>query len=410
MKIGSNSIIISGVKCRICNSTKLSEVLDLGLQPWCNNYLLKYQIGKELFYPLILVFCNNCSTAQLNYTVSKDIMFGNHTYLSGITRSLSEHFRKIAIDVNKNFFLKKKKKNILDIGSNDGTQLKHFKNLGFEILGVESSKLTAKIANDNGIKTLNKFFNEQIAKEINKKFNIINASGVFFHLEELHSVCRGIKYLLKNEGVFIVQFLYIKNIINNVAFDQIYHEHLLYYSLKTLQFLLDAYDIEIFDAYEQEIHGGTMVAYCGHKNNHNKSKRLYDLFDEENKSGCNTIDRYKIFKKDVKKLRRNILNYIDNKLSKNKIIYGMGAPVKSNTIINYCKITKKMIPFLVEKNELRDGLYSPGAHIPIILEKNLKKIPDSYFVFAWNFKNEILKNNKELIKKGVDFFFPINPK
>jgi SAM-dependent methyltransferase len=220
------------MKCRVCSGENLDQVLNLGDQPWCNNFLTEKEIGLEPKYPLRLMYCDDCNTSQLDFTVDKQIMFGDHTYLSGVTQSLSEHFRKIAIDVDARFGQDFTVKNILDIGSNDGTQLRHYQSLGWDVLGVESSRRISSIAQDNGVPTLNKFFNLDCINEINQKFSVINAAGVFFHLEELHSVTDAIKVGLKDNGVFVVQFLYMKSIMENNAFDQIYHEHLLYYSLK----------------------------------------------------------------------------------------------------------------------------------------------------------------------------------
>ncbi|MCX8013057.1 MAG: methyltransferase domain-containing protein, partial [Rectinema sp.] len=246
--------------CRICDSTDLEQVLDLGFQPWCNNFLRKEDLGKEPFYPLRLIFCHRCHASQLDFTVKKEIMFGDHTYLSGVTRSLSEHFRRVANEVDHRFFSEKRTKSVLDIGSNDGSQLKHFQALGYEVLGVESSRTTARIANDAGVPTLNAFFNLDTMRRIGRRFDAINAAGVFFHLEELHSVCEAIREGLKPGGVFVVQFLYMKTIMENLAFDQIYHEHLLYYTLETLETLLQRHGLSLFDAYLAPIHGGSVIA------------------------------------------------------------------------------------------------------------------------------------------------------
>jgi 2-polyprenyl-3-methyl-5-hydroxy-6-metoxy-1,4-benzoquinol methylase len=196
-------------------------VINLGEQPWCNNFLKREEIGQEPYYPLRVLYCNDCQTSQLDFTVKKEIMFGDHTYLSGITKSLSDHFSNVARQVDDEFFSDRKEKSVLDIGSNDGTQLKHFQALGYEVLGVESSFKTAQLANESGVPTLNAFFNLKTMQEVNKKFDIVNASGVFFHLEELHSVCEAIREGLKRDGVFVVQFLYMKSIMENLAFDQI---------------------------------------------------------------------------------------------------------------------------------------------------------------------------------------------
>ena len=237
------------MNCRVCDSTRLELAIDLGLQPWCNHFLRKEDLGKEPRYPLRVVFCHDCGTSQLDYTVGKEVMFGDHTYLSGVTKSLSHHFEGIASEVDSRFFPNTEGKSVLDIGSNDGTQLKHFQKLGYDVLGVESSKTTARLAIDAGVPTLNAFFNRDTSESIGRKFHIINAAGVFFHLEELHSVTDGIRHSLREDGVFVVQFLYMKRIVENLAFDQIYHEHLLYYNLRPLERLLGRHGLALFDAY-----------------------------------------------------------------------------------------------------------------------------------------------------------------
>ncbi len=395
--------------CRICSSADLEPVINLGNQPWCNDFLKEEEIGRELFYPLNVLFCNDCATSQLDFTVKKEIMFGDHTYLSGITRSLSHHFSEVANNVNKKF-KSSSNKSVLDIGSNDGTQLKHFYNLGWDVLGVESSTKISKMANQNGIKTINKFFNLSTMRDLNKKFDVINAAGVFFHLEELHSVTEAIKYGLKKNGIFVVQFLYMKSIIENNAFDQIYHEHLLYYTLKTISVLLDQYDLEMYDAYLAPIHGGQMVGYVCHKGKKEKTKRFQLLLNEEDISGCNNIATYRNFFKRIKKMKSDNINFLEKSKKIGKRIYGMGAPVKGNTLLNYFGIGTNYLDCLLEKNQLREGLYSPGMHIPILIESKKTLIADVYYVLAWNFKNEILKNNRHLLEKGVEFYFPVNPK
>jgi SAM-dependent methyltransferase len=396
--------------CRVCDSTHLEPVVDLGEQPWCNHFLKKEEVGKEPFYPLRVLFCHDCHTSQLDFTVKKEIMFGDHTYLSGTTKSLSEHFRNIANEVDTKFFAHVKQKSVLDIGSNDGTQLKHFQALGYEVLGVESSKTTARIANDAGVPTLNTFFNQQTMANIGKQFDVFNASGVFFHLEELHSVCEAIKQGLKQDGVFVVQFLYMKSIMENLAFDQIYHEHLLYYTLETIEVLLNRHGLSMFDAYLASIHGGSIIGYISHQGAREPSEQLLAMREEERTSGCNTIEAYREFDLRIKQMKQDNLNYLNAAKAAGKRIYGFGAPVKGNTMLNYFGVGPELIESLVEKNELRRGLYSPGMHIPLLIEDEVTDLPDIYYVLAWNFKKEILANNQALIDQGVEFYFPVNPK
>lgn len=396
--------------CRVCDSSSLELVIDQGQQPWCNNFLTKDQVGTEPFYPLHVVFCRACHTAQLDFTVKKEIMFGDHTYLSGITSSLRDHFAGVAAEVNERFCADRDDKAILDIGSNDGTQLKQYEALGFDVLGVESSKTTAKIASDAGVPTLNEFFNQQTMKSIGRQFDVINASGVFFHLEELHSVCEGIKAGLKQDGVFVVQFLYVKCIKENLAFDQIYHEHLLYYSLETIEVLLNRHGLTMFDAYLAPIHGGSIIGFVTHQGERKPSDRLQKMRAEEAEVGVNTIESYQRFDEGIKRMKEENLAYLNQAKSEGKKVYGFGAPVKGNTLLNYFGIGPDLIEYLVEKNELRRDLYSPGMHIPLLIEKEVTELPDIYYVLAWNFKKEILANNQQLIEDGVEFFFPVNPK
>jgi hypothetical protein len=278
------------------------------------------------------------------------------------------------------------------------------------VLGVESSKGTAKIAHDAGVPTLNAFFNLQTMREIGRKFDVFNAAGVFFHLEELHSVCEAIKHGLKEHGVFAVQFLYMKSIMDNLAFDQIYHEHLLYYTLQTVETLLNRHGLAMFDARLAPIHGGSIIGFISHQAARPISERLTGMRVEEEQSGCNTIAAYRAFDERIKRMKVENLAYLDAARAAGKRVFGMGAPVKGNTMLNYFGVGPDRIQCLLEKNTLRRGLYSPGMHIPIEIEGEITEQPDIFYVLAWNFKKEILANNKHLIEQGVEFFFPVDPK
>ncbi len=396
------------MQCRVCDGENFSTAIDLGMQPWGNHFLKKEEVGTEPFYPLRVIYCHDCRTAQLDYTVKKEVMFADHTYLSGTTSTLSNHFKFIAKEVDERFFEDQKKKRVLDIGSNDGTQLKHYRALGYEVLGVESSKQIAKIANDAGVPTVHAFFNQETADRINQKFDVVNASGVFFHLEELHSVTSAIKSYLQPKGVFVVQFLYMKSIMENRAFDQIYHEHLLYYNLKTLRVLLRRHGLDLFDAYLSPIHGGSIISFVSHAGAKEMSARLRQMIKDEEIAGCNELAAYQLLSARMKGLKADNLQFLQRCKADGKTVYGMGAPVKGNTLLNYFGIGTDLISHLVEKNELRKGLFSPGMHIPIVIERETAP-PDVYYGLAWNFKKEILKNNAALIDRGVQFYFPINP-
>jgi len=202
----------------------------------------------------------------------------------------------------------------------------------------------------------------------------------------------------------------MKRIVENLAFDQIYHEHLLYYNLKTIETLLNRHGLAMFDAYLSPIHGGSIVGYIAHKGKRTSSERLQKMRLEEDTAKSNDFSTYLEFAKRIEKMKEENLAYLGKKKKEGKRIYGMGAPVKGNTLLNYFKIGRQYLDCLVEKNELRRGLYSPGMHLEIKIEKELPQPTDIYYVLAWNFKKEILANNKDLIDKGVEFFFPVDPK
>lgn len=397
------------MNCRVCDASELDLAVDLGSHPWANHFLRKEEIGTEPRYPLRVVVCRHCRTAQLDYTVKKEVMFADHTYLSGITQSLSDHFRWVAEEVDRRFFLTRRHKSVLDIGSNDGTQLRHYRALGYDVLGVESSRTTARLANEAGIPTRNEFFNLDVARSLQRQFEVINAAGVFFHLEELHSVTEGIHDCLAEDGVFVVQFLYMRQVVKNLAFDQIYHEHLLYYNLATIDGLLRRHGLYLFDAVLHPIHGGSIIAYVGKDPRRPASEGLQNLLAGESRDRANELPTYLAFARRVERLKQENLEYLARRRAAGKRIFGLGAPVKGNTLLNYFGIGTETLECLVERNVLRGGLYSPGRHIPVVLEQELAAPPDVYYVLAWNFRDEILRRHADLLARGVEFYFPIQP-
>lgn len=397
-------------KCRGCFSDQIETVIDLGVQPWGNDFRPKDTKDAADTYPLAVDFCHKCSLLSLNYTVPKEIMFSDHTYVSGSTETLTNHFKETAIEaleiLNKTNENNKKPK-ILDIGSNDGTHLKQFKDLGCEVLGVESAENVASIAQKNGINTKVAYFNEKFANDLDERFDLITASGVFFHLEELHSAIKAIKELLSPNGIFVVQFIYLKDMVDNGAFDQIYHEHLVYYLFTTLNRLLNPYDLEIFDGTKREIHGGSGVAYIAKKGKRKIKKRLITIFDHERDNGFLKVEKYHEWMKEIEDIKLKGRKFINNAISEGKTIYGMGAPVKGNTLLNYFELTTKEIKYLVEINPMRKNTVAPGSNIPVILEDEVSEQPDIYYCLAWNFRKEMEVRYADIENSGVNFYYPV---
>jgi len=394
------------IRCRSCGSDKIVEILNFGDQPWCNDFLTKERIGKEEFYPLEVVCCRECELLQLSYTVPKEVMFFDHQYLSSMTSTLGNHFLDIAKE-NKEQFDLQEDDMIVDIGGNDGFQLMQYKNLGLNnVVNVESAENICVFSRKKGIKTINAFFNEEEAKNSfeYRGTKLINASGVFFHLEELHSVIRGIKYMLANDGVFVIQFMYAGAMIENNNFDTVYHEHLCYYTLRNVIDLLKPYGLEVFDAYYSDIHSGSIIAKVTHKDSvRNKNTKSFMKTIERDKKY--TLEEYQNFFKTVKEYKDNLYNFLSDLKAKGNRIYAYGAPAKGNTLLNYCGITNDLINKAVEINKLKLGFYLPQSHIPIVLEDK-SDLPDYYLLLSHNFADEIIKKNHDIIEQGVKFIIP----
>ena len=399
------------MECRICGNTRLEQVLDLGLQPWCNDFRAPTEPLAEK-YPLRMVFCPECTLAQLDYTVKKEIMFSKHTYVSGTTKTLANHFFNLALE-NKYQFNLQSDDLIVDIGGNDGTQLLQYSKLGFSnLLNVESASNIADIATRRGVNTVCNFFNEEFVDKLqlanpqrDVKAKLINASGVFFHLEELHSVCKGVQKLLDDEGVFVVQFMYLKDIVDHKAFDAIYHEHLCYYTLKSLQYLMSMFDMVLLDAFKSPIHGGSMMAKFVKKISHKaelETHRAWSLRTNEEVLDETALSK---FSYEIEKHKTKIHDILVDLKKQGRRIYGYGAPASGTTLLNYCDIDNSILEKLVEVNRLKLGLISPGTNIPIVLEDE-SDLPDVYFVLAYKFVDEFFQKQSHLLDK-VTFIVPL---
>jgi hypothetical protein len=395
------------MKCRACNAEKLTSILNLGEQPWCNDFLKKKNVGKEKYYPLVLVCCNECNMLQLSHTVAKETMFADHTYLSGVTKTLISHFYEVADENIKQFKIKNDDL-VVDIGGNDGSQLLQYKKAGIKnLLNIECAKRVSEISRNNGINTITEYFNKNCVEKYigEKNVKLYNASGVFFHLEELHSVIDGIKFSLRDDGVLIVQFMYAGTMIEKLNFDTIYHEHLLYYTVSSLEKLLNQYDLTIFDAYYSEIHSGSIIAKITHSEGEldKKTERFKELWERDKKY---TLQAFEDFAKTIEKKKNVLREFLLSLKDSGKKIYAYGAPAKGNTLLNYFNIDYTLIEKSVEINEMKIGNFLPGSHIPIVREDS-EDLPDYYLLLSHNFEEEIIKRNRKLIEeKGVKFIIP----
>ena len=386
--------------CRSCGNTKLKRVISLGYQPLANNLLNKKDEKCEL-YPLEVNYCDRCHNCQLSVAVNPKKMFSNYLYTSSTSKSFREHFVNAANKYIKDFKLNKKKSYIIDIGSNDGVALKPFQNLGFKkILGVEPAKNLAKLANKNKIKTFNGFLEKNNLKKIKKNADLILASNVFAHSDKLKEMAECMFKLLSKNGTLIIEVQYLLNTLEDLTFDNIYHEHYNYWSLTSLINFFSQYEAKIYRVERINTHGGSIRVYLKKGKKIKIENSVKTLIKEEEKFGIKKYQTYQEFAKKVYKIRDNVRKNILKLKNKNTKIIGYGSPAKATTALNFFGISKE-IDCIVEDNKLKHGKFLPGMNIPILSKVQIKEKPDYAVVLAWNFLDEIKKKNRDLADKFI---------
>ncbi len=400
-------------QCRICRGHNLSLFLSLGDQPHCNRFLTKELLAREeKRYPLDMYFCHDCKLVQLEHTVSPEAMFKDYPYVSGTTATLPAHFHSLAREIVQRFGLRTTDL-VVDIGSNDGTFLKGFQAMMVKTLGVDPATSIVKMANEQGVETIEGFFSDALGKRVAQergKAQVITAAGVFFHVEDLDSFVRGVKALLADDGVFMVQAIYLLDMLDQASYDNIYHEHLCYYSLKPLTHLFQRFEMEVFDVQRSPIHGGSILVYVRNAGRRSEpiGPSVKEMLDMEEQRGVYKLATYQKFAARVEHNRDTLVEMLRGLKAQGKRIAAYGAPAKGNTLLNYCQIGTDILECATEKNPMKCGLYTPGMHIPVVFEEDVwGKPPDYYLLLPWNFKEELLDKEKGFRAKGGKFIIPV---
>ena len=387
--------------CRSCGNTNLKRVVSLGYQPLANN-LLNNKNEKHEVYPLEMNYCPKCHNCQLSVSVDPKKMFLNYLYTSSTSSSFRNHFITAAKNYIEHFKLKPKKSYIIDIGSNDGVALKPFKDLGFDkILGIEPAKNLAKLANKNKIKTFNGFLEKKNLKKIKSKADLILASNVFAHSDKLGEMAECMIKLLNKNGTIVIEVQYLLNTLQDLTFDNIYHEHYNYWSLTSLVNFFNQFNSTIYKVEKINTHGGSIRVYIKKGKKVKIGKNVKELLTEEESFGVKKYKTYQDFGEKIKKLRENVVKNINALKKNNKKIVGFGAPAKATTALNFFGISKE-IDFVIEDNKLKHNKFIPGVLIPIKDKNYLKDKNNLIIVLAWNFYNEIKNNNSDLSNNFIN--------
>ena len=407
--------ITKNTNCRICNSENLEKFLDLGEVGLVSNFIKKEDIKKNELIPKLNVYiCKNCWLAQIIDILNPEELFlKDYPYYTGYITTMIDHFDDHAQDITTRFNLDQNSL-VVDIGGNDGVFLNGFKKLkkNINLLCVDPAPDIVNHTRKKDIDVFNNFFGEKNADVIKEKYgaaDVILSTNTFAHIDNIHDFMKGVKKLLKKDGVFIFENPYIVDILEKLQFDTMYYDHVSNFGIYPLNILFSQFDMTICDVKRTEVHGGSILVFV--KNNTNLKKFTNmpeELVALEKSMHLNTITPYTNFSSKVKKLRSEIMNGLRKIKEDKKRIVGYGASARGNTTLCYCNIDTTIIDYIADKNELKQNRYTPLTHIPILNpEKILEDMPDYVLIIAWNFSDEIILQLDEYKKRGGKFIIPI---
>lgn len=407
----SNSALSVNAGCRICGDRRLELMLSLGPQPLANSFMKPGETAGEPFFPLDVYLCANCGMLQMRDVVSPEVMFRNYLYVSSTSPAFVAHFKAFAEDVFKKLGLGAKSL-VVDIGSNDGILLKPFKALGTRILGVDPAENVAKIATEAGIETVCAFFSPETARKIaaeKGKASVITACNVFAHVNDLDGFLKGVLALIDEDGVFIPEFPYLVDFYEKNLFDTVYHEHLSYLAVGPLQTLFARHGLELFDAQRVSSHGGSLRLFVQRKGGRRPvSPYIGELLAKEKALKLYEAATWKDFARRVEENKRELVRLLQEIRGRGQRVLGYGAPAKGNTLLNYFGIGPTLVESIIDDSPLKQGLVTPGTHIPVVPASALECAkPDYVFILAWNFAEPIMKKLSSYKAAGGKFIVPV---
>lgn len=378
--------------------------MSFGKMPIANGFLEPSQFSDEYFFELKIGFCPTCTMVQLTEQVEREKMFHEkYAFFSSSSQRMLKHFKDFAEAVMADY-LKLPDPFVVEIGSNDGIMLQHFADAGVRHLGIEPSANVAKVATDKGIRTCCSFFDEDLAREIvaeNGQADAFLGANVMCHIPYLHSVIAGIKILLKPGGILIFEDPYLGDIVEKTSYDQIYDEHAFYFSLASVSHLFEQHGLEVVDISYQNVHGGSMRYLIAHKGARGVSDAVAAQRTREEALGLDRPETYDRLRHNIERSSRKLLALLRELKEKGKRIVGYAATSKSTTVMNYCGITSDLIEFISDTTPIKQGKFTPGAHIPVRPYQDfVEDYPDYALLFAWNHSEEIMEKEQKFKEAG----------
>jgi SAM-dependent methyltransferase len=403
--------VLHRTTCRLCDEPKLELALPLEPTPVADDYVTKESLDKQQdVVSLDLYMCTHCGHVQLIDVIHPDILFGDYVYVTQVSKSLVEYFKHYAKDVLEKY-TPPKEALVVDIGSNDGTFLKFFKDAGLRVFGIEPASRIATLAMESGVETHSAYFTPRLALELKEKHGpatIVTANNVFAHADNLGGILDGIRNLLKPEGFFIFEVSYLVDIVQKMLFDTVYHEHLCYHSVKSFKAFFQRHGMELVDVERIPSKGGSLHGTAQIKGPHNKiSSSVEELIALEDSLKLDQLETFKVFSDGINRLKSQLLELLNDLKSQGKTIVGYGASATVTTLI-YQFGLGELLSYLVDDNPRKFNTYSPGYHIPVFSSDVLhEKKPDYVVILAWNYSDPIINRHQKLINEGGHFIIPV---
>jgi SAM-dependent methyltransferase len=400
------------VACRLCGEPLTRTFVDLGMSPPCESFLRADQIDSgETFYPLNVRICDNCLLVQLPAYVAADDVFSDYLYFSSYSTSWVEHARRFVVDMQERLQLNESSL-IVEAASNDGYLLQHAVAEGIPVLGIEPAANIAKIANEKGIRTESYFLGEATGADAAKRHgqaDLVVGNNVFAHVPDIVDFAKGLRALVKDDGLVSLEFPHLLRLIENRQYDTIYHEHYSYLTLKTAADALNRAGLTVVDVQELQSHGGSLRVFSTPTETAGEPTELVGkVLQDEEDAGLHSVEGHLGFAAEVFKIKSDLLEFLIQAQRDSKFVAGYGAPGKGNTLLNHCGIREDLLPYTVDRSPHKHGMFLPGTHIPIHAPERLAETrPDYIVILPWNLRAEIVHQLGYAREWGAKFVVPI---